>query len=338
LKEKTNQTQKNKPMKKLYFMLMLCLIGFTIHAQVQTFWTEDFNNGCSSNCNASAYTGVNGAWTVADITAPGNVANEWFVSCAENGEAVGACGAGCGSNATLHVGNVPCTLCFACPNGDCGAAYNAGPGFGGQSPKSDKIAVSPVINASQHSNIILSFKYIERGQNTTDDATVEYSLDGGITWNLLTNTAKTSNTCGGGQGLWTNFSDTLPAACNNAATLNIGLHWKNNADGIGSDPSFAIDDVQLSTDITGLQNLYNDQIVISYNSASDEIKLIYKNNFTDLFFEIRDISGRKRFEKRLMNTSGLSEFVYNSSALTSGIYFVRIISGNSVVAKKLFIE
>src|SRR6185436_2082843 len=256
----------------------------------------------------------------------------------ENGEAVGACGAGCGSNATLHVGNVPCNLCLVCPNGDCGAAYNAGPGFGGQNPKSDKIAVSPVINASQHSNIILSFKYIERGQNTNDDATVEYSLDGGTTWNLLVNTDKTVNSCGGGQGLWTGFSDTLPAACNNAATLNVGFHWKNNADGLGSDPSFAVDDVQLSVDVTGLQDLYNDpSFTIGYNSTSNEIKLISKNNFADLFFEIVDISGRKRFEKKIVNTHSIHEFVYNTSALPGGIYFVSIITADSIVIKKLFI-
>lgn len=325
-------------MKKVSILLSLFLITFKSGAQVQAFWTEDFNNGCTTFCNASTYTGVNGAWTVTDITPPGNVANEWFVSCAENGQAVGACGAGCGSNATLHVANVPCNLCLVCPAGDCGAAYNAGPGFGGQNPKSDKRAASPVINATAYSNIILSFKYIERGQNTTDDATVEYSLDGGTTWSLLVNTAKTANTCGGGQGLWTAFTDTLPAACNNAATLQIGFHWKNNADGVGSDPSFAVDDVQLSMDVTGLPELNNKgSFNVSYNAATDRVKIIFGRSFKNLNFEITDVTGRKIFENKFMDVDNQFEFIYDASPLPRGIYFAKLTDGNAAFTKKLII-
>ncbi|MFI5218462.1 MAG: T9SS type A sorting domain-containing protein [Bacteroidia bacterium] len=325
-------------MQKVSILFSLFLIGFTAGAQVQTFWTEDFNNGCTTNCTASSYIGVNGAWTVTDVTAPGNVANEWFVSCAENGQAVGACGAGCGNNATLHVGNVPCTLCLVCPAGDCGAAYNAGPTFGGQNPKSDKIAVSPVINAGAYSNIILSFKYIERGQNTLDDATVEYSLDGGTTWNLLANTAKTANTCGGGQGLWTAFTDTLPAACNNATTLQIGFHWKNNSDGVGSDPSVAVDEVQLSVDVTGLPDADNENSFgVSYNAATGQVKLIFSNFFKSLNFEILDITGSKVAGKRFIDARNPAEFIYDASSLPCGIYFARLTAGNASVTRKLVI-
>jgi hypothetical protein len=325
-------------MQKISIFLCLFLTGFTAGAQVQTFWTEDFNNGCTTNCTASSYTGVNGAWTVTDVTPPGNVANDWFVSCAENGEAVGACGAGCGNNATLHVANVPCNLCLVCPSGDCGAAYNAGPGFGGQNPKSDKRAVSPAINAGSYSNIILSFKYIERGQNTTDDATVEYSIDGGTTWNLLANTAKTTNSCGSGQGLWTAFTDTLPLACNNASSLQIGFHWMNNADGVGSDPSFAVDDVQLSVDVAGLPDLNNENLFgVQYNAATGQVKLIFNNLFKSLNFEIVDITGRKVAEKSFMDTRNLTEFIYDASSLPGGIYFTRLTAGNAVVTRKLVI-
>lgn len=248
-------------MKKIYIVVIGLLVSTSAHSQtVQTIWAEDFNNGCAVNCSAAGYTGINGAWTVSDVTTPGNVANEWFISCAENGEAVGVCGAGCGSNSTLHIANVPCNLCLVCPNGDCGAAYNAGPSFGGQNPTSDKRAQSPVINSTGYSNIILSFKYIERGRNTTDDAMVEYSTDAGATWNLLFNTAKTVN-CGSGQGTWTSYTDTLPSSCNNISTLMIGFHWINNADGLGSDPSFAVDDVTLAIDVTGIETLYKDNSI-----------------------------------------------------------------------------
>lgn len=214
------------------------------------FWSENFNNGCTDNCPANSYNSVNGTWTVQDINTQGNVANEWFVSCAENGEPVGQCGASCGNNATLHIANTPCTLCFACPNGDCGAAYNGGPTFGGEDPTTNKRVVSPLINTLGKTAITLTFKYIERGQTAADDFYLEYSINNGLTWTSLLNPAKTANTCGGGQGLWTLLNAPLPGVCENISNLQLGLVWKNNSDGIGSDPSVAIDDLQLASNNT----------------------------------------------------------------------------------------
>ena len=84
--------------KKIYsgFLLFSLLFPGLAHSQV-TFWSENFNNGCTGNCNAASYTGSNGVWGVSNPGSNGNIANEFFVSCAENGQAVGACGAGCGA-------------------------------------------------------------------------------------------------------------------------------------------------------------------------------------------------------------------------------------------------
>lgn len=231
----------------------VCGIDVGGAASTTTFWTETFNNGCVQNCVANGFSGINGTWSVAAATgAPGtgvngNIANEWFISCSENGEAVGACGAGCGNNATLHVGSVPCALCFLfCPTGDCGAAYNAGPTFGGENPATDKRAMSPTISTVGLTGVTLGFKYIESGQTTIDDAIVEYSTNNGTTWNTLVNTPKTVNTGCGGQGRWTAYSIALPAACDNIATLKIAFRWFNPSDNTGTDPSFAVDDVTLS--------------------------------------------------------------------------------------------
>ena len=234
--------------KKIYVACLLSGLLFPAisHSQV-VFWSENFNNGCSSNCNAASYSGTNGACSVSDPGTNGNIPNEFFVSCAENGEPVGSCGAGCGNDATLHVASVPCTLCFACINGDCGAAYNAGPSFGGEDPLTIKRAESPLISTLGKSGITLEFKYIERGQGTSDNATLEYSINGGSTWLSLVNMAKTATTCGSGQGLWTAYSIVLPATCDNISNLKIGFRWVNNSDGTGSDPSFAVDNVELST-------------------------------------------------------------------------------------------
>lgn len=230
----------------LFTLFILCCLSVPSIAQV-VFWTENFNNGCTSNCNVSGFSGVNGAWSVSNSGVNGNIANAFFVSCAENGEPAGSCGAGCGNDATLHVGSVPCLLCLFCPNGDCGASYNAGPAFSGEDPLTDIRAESPVISTIGKSNITISFDYIERGQGTSDDGSLEYSINGGAAWSALTNPAKTPNICPGGQGLWTTVSYVLPSACDNINNLKIGFRWKNNSDGVGNDPSFAINNVELST-------------------------------------------------------------------------------------------
>ncbi|HRH66479.1 MAG TPA: PKD domain-containing protein, partial [Bacteroidia bacterium] len=224
----------------LFLSIPLFLSGQTI------IWSEDFNNGCTDNCNADSYSGPNGAWTVVDVTTPGNFANQWFVSCAENGQPTGTCGAGCGNNATLHVGSVPCTLCLTCPTGDCGAAYNAGPSsLTGEDPTTNKRVISPLISTLGRTNISLHFKYIELGNNALDDAIVEFSIDGGASWLGFTNTPKTPTTCPG-QGFWTSFSSILPSICENIPNFRLAIRWVNNDDGIGNDPSFAVDDIELS--------------------------------------------------------------------------------------------
>jgi hypothetical protein len=209
------------------------------------FWTENFNNGCTSGCLASSYSGPNGAWTVSSTGTNDASANVFFVSCAENGNAVGACGTGCGSNATLHIGNVstsPAAFLF-CPSGDCGAAYDAG--LGSNNVRTSWRAESPTINCTGYSNIQLAFRYMENGSGTTDNATAWY-FDG-TTWTQIADMAKTATTCGGGQGLWTQYNVMLPASANNNPSVKVGFQWVNNDDGAGSDPSFAVDVIQLGT-------------------------------------------------------------------------------------------
>ncbi|MBK9525656.1 MAG: PKD domain-containing protein [Bacteroidetes bacterium] len=232
-------------MLKKYTLILLLSFPFLLQGQT-VIWAEDFNNGCTDNCGADGYTSTNGTWTVVDMAAPGDVANEWFVSCAENGEPIGSCGAGCGNNATLHVGSVPCSICITCPSGDCGAAYNAGPSsITGEDPTTNKRVISPLINTVGKTNISLHFKYIELGNNALDDAMVEFSVDGGASWLGYTNTPKTPFTCPG-QGFWTSFSSILPSICENIPNLRLAFRWINNDDGVGNDPSFAVDDIELS--------------------------------------------------------------------------------------------
>jgi len=213
----------------------------TMSVSSQTIiWSEDFdgNGGAGSN------------WGILNesIGIQGITENLWYISCQENGNAAGICGAGCGIDNSLHVGSISV--------GDMGAAYDASslclPGcflcdFGFCSDvTTNKRSQSMNISTIGQSNLTLNFNYIENGQGTIDGCVVEYSINGGTSWIQLGDPAKTT-LCTGGQGLWTAQSYSLPIACEGIANLRIAYHWQNNADGIGTDPSFAVDDITITT-------------------------------------------------------------------------------------------
>ena len=244
----------------LLLTLLLCPV-MQLNAQ---FWTENFENGCSSGCAATAYTGANGAWSVVNTGTNGPDANIWYVSCAENGQATGICGAGCGSDESLHMGSSI--------YGDLGAAYLAG-GMG-TTPETNKRANSPIINCTGRSNITLSFVYIENGENTIDNASLYISYNGGGAWSLLTDMAKTP-LCVGGQGRWQTISQMLPAAANNNANVRLGFLWTNN-NNTGTDPSFAVDDITLTVPLpvemiafNGYYDEDRDEYNLSWQTASE---------------------------------------------------------------------
>ncbi|NVO03595.1 MAG: T9SS type A sorting domain-containing protein [Bacteroidetes bacterium] len=237
-------------MRERICIFMFFLLGGSFYLNAQTiFWTETFQNGCAASCNANAYFGPNGGWTITDnsplldgcgyATSP----NTWYVSGAECGNSVGICGSTCGAtDPSLHIGST--TM------GDMGASFDAGGwcdfGMGGwgSGTTTDKRCLSPGINCAGFTGITLKFNYIENGQGANDDASLWF-FDGSV-WALLVNTAKTSTAGCAGQGKWTAFSTLLPAAANNNSNIKIGFRWVNNDDGVGTDPSFAVDDITLS--------------------------------------------------------------------------------------------
>ncbi len=221
-------------------------------SSVSVFWTETFGTGCSQGALAAVYTGTNGAWAVTNTGLNDLDANEWYVSATESGMGVGVCGDGClgagTTNRTLHIANVstsPAAFIF-CPTGDCGAAYDTG--IGSNNVTADIRAESPTINCTGQSNINITFNYLEGGQTTIDDATLWYF--NGSVWAQIDNMPKTV-VCGGGQGQWASRTVVLPASANNNANIKIGYRWINNDDGVGSDPSFAVDDITLSASSAG---------------------------------------------------------------------------------------
>ncbi len=234
-------------MKKLFTIFAVCFLLCSYTSQAQIFWTENFESGSTSGELVTAYTGPNGTWTLTVTGTEGANFNPWYVSCAENGHTNGVCGTACASVsstatlATLHIG---ASTTSTIPLGDNGASYDNG-GTGGvfSAPATDRRAESPIINCTGKTSITLSFNYIENGDGTNDDGTVWY-FDGS-TWSLLVNTPKTL-LCGV-QGQWAHYAYALPMSANNNPNVKIGFRWVNNDDGVGTDPSFAVDSVSLST-------------------------------------------------------------------------------------------
>lgn len=224
------------------FLTFLCVFGLTSTIYSQTvFWTETFDGtvcAAGSGCDPSLV-----AWNRVSLGGEGASANRFYVSCQENGNAAGVCGSGCGTDQSLHIGNVSTSSAafLFCPGGDCGAAYDAT----GAAEVANTRCESPTVSCAGYSTISLNYVYIERGQTTLDNASVWY-FDG-TTWAFLYETPKTNNTGCLGQGRWTaSISIALPASANNNPNVKIGFRWVNNGDGTGSDPSFAVDDVTLS--------------------------------------------------------------------------------------------
>ncbi|HAP01054.1 MAG TPA: hypothetical protein DCQ93_03925 [Bacteroidetes bacterium] len=217
---------------KILSAISFLLIASFANAQT-THWVEDFSFPASAqNTLANGFNG----WTVTTTGANGAEANEWFVSCEENGNLIGQCGSGCAGNATLHVGSLPN---FVCPTGDCGAAYDAGGII--TNTLTNKRAESPLINCScSGSPVYLHFRYMLRGQNNIDYFSLEYW--DGASWTVIVNPLPTALTCNP-QGLWTAYSVALPPSAVNNPNVKIGFNWHNNNDGLGSDPSVAIDSI-----------------------------------------------------------------------------------------------
>ncbi|MCD6012714.1 MAG: domain containing protein [Flavipsychrobacter sp.] len=219
-------------------ILTVFVIFIALNTNAQIFWTENFTgSSVGTGTVVSSYSGPNGAWGLTTgLTTEGPNYNQWYVSCQEAGHITGGCGSTCGASgdigATLHVGST--TL------GDWGASYDAG---GLTNPTTDRRAESPTINCTGRYTITLRFYYILTGQTGIDYANVWYN--DGTGWALLTSPAVTT-TCGGGQGIWNFHSVALPSTANNNPNVKIGFRWINNNDGLGNDPSFAVDSINLS--------------------------------------------------------------------------------------------
>lgn len=222
-------------------LLPLLLLCFYISGNAQiTVWSDNFNNGCASNCLATTWNGWTQTDNVGGVT--GGSPNNWFVSCAEEGITPPGCGSSCIGDASMHIG------ADAGAGGDMGASFNET----GATNATYRRMVSPTINATGHTGMTLYFDFIAFGSSACSDdrAQLQLSTDGGATWPVGYQYCLTSTCCGAcngySQGQWTTYSLALPAAFDNNPNIRVGFHWRNNGNGSGTDPSVAIDDIRIT--------------------------------------------------------------------------------------------
>ncbi len=227
----------------VFTILFLSVFFNTVKAQV--FWTEDFSTTCASKCIPENYTtgantgGAKGVWTaVAGGTTEGTNANIWFISYAEEGRIEGKCAdLPKVNNGSLHISTAA----------DQGAIYTKGGAAGGET---DKRVISPVINCTGKSSIKLDFDFICQGDAAhVDHCDVEYSSDGTNFTAIQTNLV--SNMCSSSVAMWQLVTISLPASADNNANVKIAFHWKNSS-ASGGDPSFAVDNIHLSSSSSSL--------------------------------------------------------------------------------------
>jgi PKD repeat protein len=218
-------------MNQLYYFFLAIFLTSNVVISQTVVWQNDFENPSDWTLNVA--TGQNGI-----------DANLWVISDAEGGVQAGGCGVASNGNKTLHVG---------CQGAWClgsGATYNAGDGGLGfiDATTNKRAFINTNISTANSQNLSVEFDYIGIGQAGDDYSTVIYSADGGTTWNNL-QPINPATTCANGQGLWTHVSIPLPASCQNISTLKLGFDWTNSNDGSGTDPSLAINNLKITTNI-----------------------------------------------------------------------------------------
>jgi len=208
-------------------------------APVQLFY-EDFETGAPT-WNLNAVMAVEGADP-----------NFFAINDNEGGVLPPGCGLGGNGNQTLHITSVW--------NPAGGAAYDAGGGCGFLfCPETHRQSETPLINTVLQTGLTLNFDFIANGDIPNDQGTVWYN--DGFGWTQLGGALFSGTGACAPQGVWTAFSSPLPVSCENIANLQIAIRWDNNDDGLGSDPSLAINNLEIVTLAGGCPSVANSTLV-----------------------------------------------------------------------------
>jgi hypothetical protein len=324
-------------MKKIA-LLLIAIAPFSSCLSQGVIWSENFGTGCNEAQLASNYVGTNGAWSIIDLTSVNNASNKFYVSATEAGMGAGNCGNGClatgGTNATLHVGSVYIEyLTIPLLDADPGAAYNVG---GIQSfdfiSETNIVAQSPFIDCSGYGEMMLSFDYLEGGDTNLDDADLRYY--NGSSW-VTINLPKTATSCSGTQGLWTSFTYALPSEVSGISNFRLAFSWVNNDDGIGTDPSFAVDNITLSEVLP--TTIQNDSEVgrLKIRNVQDGFELA----FTAVDEQIFAVNMFDQLGRLIIRSygNGNSTVMVNSTGL-NGLFVLQVETKKGSITKKVMLN
>ncbi len=193
----------------------------------------------STNIYEELFDGTN-AWTLNEISGNNGADNNfWQINADEDGLPPGTCqNASTTNDPSLHITNALGIF--------PGATYDAGGLCGLLScPETNMRAYSETIITTGVTDMTLSFEFIANGEGTDDNCSVIYSIDDGINWLVLDPSLK-SPACGGGSE-WTLATYALPPETEGSFALRVGFNWTNDDDGAGSDPSVAINNLNITT-------------------------------------------------------------------------------------------
>lgn len=311
---------------KNYFAVVFASLVFIPLTAQSVIWTENFETG-APGWNLNVVTGTEGSDP-----------NFFLVHHYEGGGrpvnlgAPQSCGVASDGDSTLHITSVTFPT--------AGASYDAG-GLCGilTCPQTNRRCESPVINCSNASALTVYFEYIENGQGLTDNASLWY-FDG-TNWTFLDTIPKSGTGCGG-QGLWVSRNVALPVSANNNPNVKIAFRWENNDDGIGTDPSFAVDSIAV---FEGSLNSGNTPALVfnlrSYpNPANESVTVSFtlpERGKTAL--RLNDVTGREIMT--LFNNdlpSGRNELTIATAELPAGLYYYTLQTAAGLVSEKLLVS
>jgi hypothetical protein len=286
----------------------ITFIFFNISFAQTTIYSENFEGIHSWTLNVPS--GTNGADP-----------NFFTVSDNEGGVLPLGCELSNNGNKTLHIASV-----FN-PNG--GAQYDAG-GLCGIlfCPQTNYRTESPSFSTIGLTNITVKFDFIGFGDGLSDNASFWYNAGSG--WVLLEPSLK-SVICLGGKGQWTNKNIILPVLAENNPNVKIGFNWTNDDDGVGTNPSFAVNNIIVSSSNLSISEFDLDNSIKVYPNPSSSILKIESKNDEHLLI-INQLGQKVKMFKIVGNI--INEI--NIEDLPKGIYIIK--NNQYEYCKKIIIE
>jgi len=319
-------------MKKNYKNILGALFfsAFGIQAEAQSvLYSQNFNSGAgtfvlNSTDQSSTSSGFN-TWIVNNSYTGGSVTINCmgfpFSATINNTPAQPAGITSPGGN-YLHILSTD-----AQTSGVTNANYRPADGF--CTSAENYFSKTPVFSTAGYTNVSLSFWWLCMG-SANAYGELFYSTNGGSTWTQITPPSQFAN-----QSTWLQSTFTNPAF-DNQASLQFGFRFVNTVATAGADPSFSIDDINVSgTPATGITEVATSaSFSIFPNPATDFITLNL-NGFEPsnelLTITITNELGQVVFNQKETFAAQLN---LNTGELNNGVYSISIGNGKQQTVSK----